>query len=78
MQAAVTQNGAFAVAPDNGIAQKSTYPHQKSQHILYWQQPPLFLRNRISQDITGRGKRRGAAYHQRQKEGGPCRGKNSA
>ena len=74
VQAAVAQDGAFSIAPDNLVTDKTADPDKETDYILNGQQPPLLLRDRIMDNVTGSGKRRAAAQNQSKKDEGPYAG----
>src|SRR5260370_5690455 len=52
----IALDGAFAVAPDDGIARDPAYPHQESQRVLQGQQPALFAKKRVAYHEHGCGR----------------------
>ncbi len=74
MKAPVAQDGAFAVAPDDSIAQETAYPHQKAENVLQRQKPKLLLSDRIAEHIAGCGSGGGGAQRQGKWNHGPCQG----
>jgi hypothetical protein len=66
VQAAIAQDGAFSVAPDDFVADKATDPDQETDCILDWKQPPLLFSDWIANDAASSGKRCARAQDERQ------------
>ena len=78
VETAVAQDGAFTVAPYDGVTHKAADPDKETYEILEWQQPPLLLRDGIVHNIARRGNRGAAAQHQSKDDHWPCAGVRSA
>jgi hypothetical protein len=74
VQTAVPQDGAFSIAPDNLVTDKTADPDKETNYILNGQQPPLLLYDWIMDNVTGRGQRRDSAQNQGKKDEWPRAG----
>src|ERR1700704_1952448 len=72
VQAAIAQDCAFPVAPDDGVAEEAANPDQEADHILKREQPPLLLCDWVPQDVAGCGNCGGAAQGEREQDCRPC------
>jgi hypothetical protein len=66
VQAAIAQDGAFAIAPNDFVTHKAADPDKETDYILDRKQPPFFFSDWIANDVAGSGKRCARPQDQRQ------------